>query len=405
MNIFRSKYKYCWDVLSKDHKMVFISGPRQSGKTTLAKEIIGLDFTNLCHFNYDYLENKAKLIQEPYFFQQMNRQNNSTPLVIFDEIHKYKDWKNYLKGVFDQFQGQYKFLISGSGRLDTYQKGGDSLAGRYFLLRLWPFTLGELGNDHLSPEAFLKNPIQIPDFSKSQKQQQIWNDLANYSGFPEPYLNKDPLFVRRWTNTYQKQLIYEDIRDLAQVRQAENMALLFSLLPSKIGSPLSLNQLARNLKVSFQTVSSWLQLFEKFFLCFSVTPWTKKISRAIVKERKIYLTNSTLIKDEGSSLENMAALELYRAITMWSDLGYGNFSLHFIRNKEKEEVDFVIARDNEPLFLVEVKSSELEISKSLKKFQSLLGVPAIQLVNIPETARLGDNILVTSIVNWIAQLP
>ena len=405
MNIFRSKYKYCWDVLSKDHKMVFISGPRQSGKTTLAKEIIGLDFTNLCHFNYDYLENKAKLIQEPYFFQQMNRQNNSTPLVIFDEIHKYKDWKNYLKGVFDQFQGQYKFLISGSGRLDTYQKGGDSLAGRYFLLRLWPFTLGELGNDYLSPEAFLKNPIQIPDFSKSQKQQQIWNDLANYSGFPEPYLNKDPLFVRRWTNTYQKQLIYEDIRDLAQVRQAENMALLFSLLPSKIGSPLSLNQLARNLKVSFQTVSSWLQLFEKFFLCFSVTPWTKKISRAIVKERKIYLTNSTLIKDEGSSLENMAALELYRAITMWSDLGYGNFSLHFIRNKEKEEVDFVIARDNEPLFLVEVKSSELEISKSLKKFQSLLGVPAIQLVNIPETARLGDNILVTSIVNWIAQLP
>lgn len=392
-------------MLSKDHKMVFISGPRQSGKTTLAKEIIGLDFTNLCHFNYDYLENKAKLIQEPYFFQQMNRQDNTTPLVIFDEIHKYKDWKNYLKGVFDQFQGQYKFLISGSGRLDTYQKGGDSLAGRYFLLRLWPFTLGELGNDHFSPETFFKNPIQIPDFSKSQKQQQIWNDLANYSGFPEPFLNKDPLFVRRWTNTYQKQLIYEDIRDLAQVRQAENMALLFSLIPSKIGSTLSLNQLALDLKISFQTVSSWLQLFEKFFLCFSVTPWTKKISRAIVKERKIYLTNSTLIKNEGSRLENMAALELYRAITMWSDLGYGNFSLHFIRNKQKEEVDFVIARDNEPLFLVEVKSSELEISKSLKKFQSLLGVPAIQLVNIPETARLGDNILVTSIVNWIAQLP
>ena len=392
-------------MLSKDHKMVFISGPRQSGKTTLAKEIIGLDFTNLCHFNYDYLENKAKLIQDPAFFQQMNRKDNTVPLIIFDEIHKYKDWKNYLKGVFDQFQGQYKFLISGSGRLDTYQKGGDSLAGRYFLLHVWPFTLGEMGNDFVSPEPFLNSLLQVPDFSESQKYQQIWNDLTNYSGFPEPFLKKDPLFCHRWSNAYQKQLIYEDIRDLTQIRQVDTMALLFSLLPSKICSPLSINQLARDLKVSFQSITSWLKVFEKFFLCFSVLPWTGKISRAIVKECKVYLTNFTLIKDEGSRLENMVALELYRAVSVWSDLGYGTFSLHFIRNKEKEEVDFLIARDNEPLFLVEVKSRDAAISKSLQKFQSILNIPAIQLVNIPDTARLVNKILVTSIVNWIARLP
>lgn len=405
MKVLRKKYKFCWDILSKDNKMVFISGPRQAGKTTLAQKIIGKDFTNSCYFNYDYLENKARLIQDPTFFQQMDVKDNTTPLVIFDEIHKYKDWKNYLKGIFDQFQNKYKFLVSGSGRLDIYQKGGDSLVGRYFLLHLWPFTLGELGNNLLSPEKFLKNPLQLPDFSKSEKYQQIWNDLSTYSGFPEPFLTKDLLFYRRWINAYQKQLIYEDIRDLVQVRQIESMASLYFLLPSKVGSPLSLNQLAQNLKVSFQTIASWLQVFEKFFLCFSLTPWSKKISRAIVKERKIYLTNFAQIKDEGSRLENMVALELYRAISMWSELGYGSFSLHFIKNKEKEEVDFLIAKDNEPVLLVEIKSKNKAISRSLQKFQALLNIPAIQLVNIPETARLVNNILVISLVNWIADLP
>ncbi|MBN2374736.1 ATP-binding protein [bacterium] len=401
----REKYKNCWDELSKDNKMVFISGPRQSGKTTLAKEIIAKDYPNLCYYNYDYVENKAKLIKEPSFFQDINRRDNSIPLVIFDEIHKYTEWKNYLKGVYDQFHDSYKFLVSGSGRLDVYQKGGDSLAGRYFLLHLWPFTLGELAGNDSHPEPFLNNLLRVPDFSGVARYKEIWDTLSSFSGFPEPFLKKDPLFYQRWINSYYKQLIYEDIRDLSQVRQAENMGTLFSLLPSKVGSPLSINQLALDIKVSPQTVTSWIQLFEKFFLCFSLSPWTKKISRSIVKERKLYLINFTLIKNEGIRLENMVALELYRAVTMWTDLGYGNFSLHFIRNKEKEEVDFLIARDNKPIFLVEVKTKEESVSRPLKKFQAILNIPAIQLVDKPAIAKIVDNILVTSLVTWVAHLP
>ena len=403
----RNKYLIYWQELSASKEMIFLSGPRQSGKTTLAEKAIGSTFKNVSYFNYDFIESKRILREDPYFFEKIDRKDASLPLVIFDEIHKHDKWKNYLKGVYDKFYDQYCFLVSGSGRLDTFQKSGDSLAGRYFMFHLYPLTLGELGNSHLSPDDFLNDPIVVPMFKKELWD--LWNTIDAFSGFPEPFLQEKKPFFNRWYKTYSRQLLYEDIRDLSQIRKIDSLVSLFSILPSKIGSPVSINNLAMDIGTSFKTISDWLTVFDRFFLSFSLSPWTSKIARAIKKEKKIYLMNPAIVEDRAARMENIVAIELSRAVQLWSDMGFGNFNVHYIRNKEKEEVDFLISENNAPKLLIETKLNDTNPSKPLVKFQRQLNVPAIQLVLKKETARIITNdtnkILVISAPDWLGLLP
>ena len=399
-------YENIWNKLSAYKQMVFIAGPRQAGKTTLT-QILAEDFTNSLYFNWDILEEKRKLIENPSFYEELHRIDNSVPLIIFDELHKYSNWKNYLKSVYDKDKGNYKFVVSGSGRLDMYQKGGDSLAGRYFIFYLWPFTLAELAGNNLSFEQFWSNPIEV--HTCTNKTQSIWSNLSFFSGFPDPYLNEADQFYQIWTNTYKKQLLREDIRDLTSLRSFENVEILFSLLPSKIGSPLSMASLARDINVSFDSVRSWIDIFENFFMVFRISPWSKKISRAITKEKKLYLFDYASIDSPGAKFENMVALELFRAISNWNDLGLGNFSLHYLRNREKEEVDFLLSNNNNPLLLIETKLSDDNSAKSLIKFQKFLNIPAVQLVNNNDICKIVSNdnlkIMVISADHWLSLLP
>ncbi len=147
--------------------MVFIAGPRQCGKTTVAKTIAST-FANNNYHNWDIASHRAMLLQEPTFFVATPRRDATAPLVVFDELLKHNDWKNYLKGVYDEFAGQCQFLVTGSGRLDLYQAGGDSLAGRYLAYQLWPFTIGELaasgaGASGLADAVgqFLADPLRV----------------------------------------------------------------------------------------------------------------------------------------------------------------------------------------------------------------------------------------------------
>lgn len=404
----REPYIKIWQELSRDKSMVFLSGPRQAGKTTFAK-FVAQSFVNSLYFNWDIGEHRTNFLKNQNFFEEMERKDDSMPLVILDEIHKYRDWKNYLKGVYDEFHEAYKFLVSGSGRLDIYQKGGDSLAGRYFLFHLFPFTIAELGNKRLTLASFLADPLLI-SMDRYQELQEIWKRLAVLSGFPEPYLSGRETTYRRWSATYARQLVREDIRDLSDIRSVQDMETLYMLLPSKVGSPLSAPSLAGDLRVSYNAVRAWVDIFERFYLTFSIPTWTAKISRAIQKERKVYLWDYPRIKDAAARFENMVAAELWRAVTAWNDGGYGNFSLHFIKNKEKQEVDFLIARDGAPLLLVEAKLTELEPTKALRTFQKALGLPAVQLTDGgDEGYRLFSNddqkILVCPACQWLAQLP
>jgi uncharacterized protein len=189
-----------------------LAGPRQCGKTTLAHKLAE-SFPNSLYFNWDIATDKRRMISNPHFFQDVVRKDESRPLVILDEIHKYKDWKNYLKGIYDRFHAEFLFLVSGSGRLDIYQKGGDSLAGRYLPMHLWPLSVGELHNAGMSYDDFRRDPIR-PQVDPTGAVQAAWDRLARTSGFPEPYMSGKESSYRRWAAAYHHQLIREDIRDI-----------------------------------------------------------------------------------------------------------------------------------------------------------------------------------------------
>ena len=386
--------------------MIFLAGPRQAGKTTFAR-MVSSSFSNSVYFNWDIVTNKRLLVEKPTFFEEINRKDSTPPLVVFDEIHKYKKWKNYLKGVYDEFSGHYKFLVLGSGRLNVFQKGGDSLAGRYFLFTLWPFTLAELAQRQKTFAEFIKNPLEVDGFDNSADK--IWRQLSHVGGFPEPYLSGKETLYRRWSASYGQQLIREDIRNMTAIKEVDSMEILFSILPSKIGSPLSMASLSRDIQVSFNSIRNWLEIFESFFLIFRIPSWGKKISRAITKEKKLYLYDYAHIPNDPEKFENMVALELWRAVSNWNDLGLGDFGLHYVRNKEKEEVDFLITNNHNPLLLVEAKLSDETPSKSLLKFQSALKVPAVQLVNKTGVHKIisnhGSQTLIITACRWLSTLP
>lgn len=402
-------YKKLWDELSSEKSMIFVSGPRQAGKTTFARQIIARPFKNNTYFNWDIIKNKKALIEDPLFFQQLNRVDASVPLVIFDEIHKYKNWKNYLKGIYDEFSNEYKFLVSGSGRLDIYQKGGDSLAGRYLQLHLFPFTLAELSAKRRPFGEFIKGPIENFDINPVRAASGLWQALFELGGFPEPFTKGKKTFWNKWSQTYIRQIVRDDIRSIIDIKNIDTVEILFSLMPSKAGAPMSINNIAEDLQVAFETVRNWIRVFERFYLIFQISPWTNKISRAITKGKKSYLFNYPLIQEQGARFENMAALELLRAIYNWNEHGYGRFSLHYIRDKEKKEADFLIADNNKPVLLLETKLSDELAAKSLLNFQSALNIPAVQLVNkegVFKYIRNGKNkVLIITAHRWLSSLP
>jgi hypothetical protein len=403
----RVPYRRIWEALAAEKAMVFLAGPRQCGKTTFAR-IIAETFANSFYSNWDIPEHRARLVEDPSFFTTLRRRDSSKPLVIFDEIHKYRDWKNYLKGVYDQWSGEYRFLVTGSGRLDLYKKGGDSLAGRYLLFHLWPFTLGELGGIQREMADFRSDPLKV-SMHRKRELFETWERLETLSGFPEPHLSGRVASWRRWSNGYGQRLIREDIRDLVEIRSVTDMEMLYHLLPSRVGSPLSIPSLSADLKVSYNTVRNWLAIFERFFLTFSLSAWTKRIARAIQKERKLYLFDTPRIKDPAARFENAVAVELWRAVSCWNAMGEGDFTLHFVRNKEKQEVDFLIADDREPFLLVEAKLGDEGPAKSLVSIQRALPVPAVQLVRDADAYRTFRNgplsVLVAPAWAWLAGLP
>ncbi|MCK4413737.1 MAG: ATP-binding protein [Candidatus Eisenbacteria sp.] len=403
----RVPYVRIWKELSAEKSMVLLAGPRQCGKTTLAK-MISAGFANSLYFNWDIATDKRKLVKDPFFFQNLARKDSSRPLVLLDEIHKYKDWKNYLKGVYDRFHEEYLFLVSGSGRLDLYQKGGDSLAGRYYLFHLWPLTLAELHDQDSSLREFKVDPLRVCTDDQAAFDAS-WQRLAAFSGFPEPYLAAKETGYRRWSRTYHRQLIREDIRDLTDVRNIDDVEILFSLLPARVGAPLSIPSLANDLKVAYNTVRGWLAILERFYLTFSIAPWTEQISRAIQKERKTYVFDYAVIEERASRFENMIALELFRAVSNWNDMGYGSFGLHYIRTKEGREVDFLLSENHRPMLLVETKSTDETPAANLKRFQAALRVPAVQLVDRAEgfkrLTNAGLPLLVAPAAWWLPNLP
>ena len=347
----------------RNQQMIFLIGPRQAGKTTVS--LMAKEFTSqFAYLNWDNLDHR-KIILEGVngvaSFAGLDKLTSETPIIVFDEIHKYGKWKTFLKGFFDTYKGKVNIIVTGSSRLDIYKKGGDSLMGRYFSYRLHQLSLAELGRIDLSKK-------EINDSFQSKNQD--FEKLLKNGGFPEPFLKNDSRFLNRWKTLRQEQLIKEDIRDLSRIQELGQIELLAEILKHQAGQLTNYSKLSNKINVSSDTIRRWIKTLQGFFYCFTIQPWSKNIPRSLIKEPKTYLWDWINVEEDGSRAENLIASHLLKAVHYWTDCGLGQYALWFIRDKEKREVDFLVSRDKKPWFLVEVKlSSKGGVSKNLVYFQ------------------------------------
>ncbi|MBI2996056.1 MAG: ATP-binding protein [Candidatus Melainabacteria bacterium] len=370
---------------SKDFskQMRFLAGPRRSGKTFIAKHFLNTVNCENLYYNWDIKNIRQKYIKDQDFYLNDINRGKKNIWICFDEIHKVKKWKNILKEHFDKNEDKnIKTIVTGSARLDLFRKAGDSLAGRYFLFHLYPLILSEVSkrksivNDlNLTAEDFIKKWLE------RDSNQDEFETLFKFSGFPEPLISGKETFHNKWKDDYIEKLIYEDLREISQIKDLDKIAELILTLPSKVGSLLSINSLKEDLEISFETVKNHLRALELIYVLFFIKPYTKKISRTIKKESKVYFFDWTRVNSPGVRFENYVACELKALVTLWSDAGYGKADIFFVRTKDGKESDFLIIKDNKPWILFEVKLSSQEIENHHFNLVKNLGnIPIVQIV-------------------------
>lgn len=353
--------------LLKYSQMVFLVGPRQVGKTTIAKKLQAR-FSQSLYLNFDSVTDRQKILDGQSFIESIfpiNIFREAKPLVIFDEIHKYKDWKNYIKGFYDLYRDYYSIIVTGSARLDVYQSGGDSLMGRYFQYNIHPLSVSEL----IEPK---REKISDYYFSPFELESDLLGNLYKYGGFPDPFYNKNEQFFNMWQATRFKQLLHEEIMSIANLQEIYLLELLAEILKSQAGMLLNRSNIGKKIGVTSQTVSRWLSILDRFYYCFTIRPWFKNVTRSLIKDPKVYLWDWSLVADEGARVENFIASHLLKFVHFYSDTGYGKFELYYLRDIDKKEADFLIVKDDKPFLIIEAKTSDMKLSSSIEHFKSQL---------------------------------
>lgn len=339
-------------------KIVFLAGPRQVGKSTLALRMLGedADESHPAYLNWDHDQDRHDILS--------GRLPPHQGLIIFDEIHKFSNWRNLLKGLYDKEKSKRRFLVTGSARLDYYSKGGDSLDGRYFMHRLHPYSVNELPVSSQSRDGVAQ--------------------LLTYSGYPEPLSKETPTFHRRWQRTRLRRILTDDLRDLENIREVSQIELLVEFLPETVGSPLSVEKLKNRLNVAHQTVERWIGILENLFLCFRVLPFGSPKIRAVKKERKLYFWDWTLIEDPGARFENMVACQLLKYVHFFEDTQGYPMELRYIRDTDGREIDFVVLKNGIPEFCVECKNGSKAVSPNFKYFKERTPIERFYQVHLSE---------------------
>jgi len=348
--------RYLKSVVKTDltEKMVFIGGPRQVGKTVFALSFLeNADETHPAYLNWDNQKSRAALLRGELPGKQK--------LIILDEIHKFARWRNLVKGFFDTNRSNVSFLITGSARLDLYRRGGDSLQGRYHYHRLHPLSPSELSS---SPN---QNDIKL---------------LLKFSGFPEPFLKGDERFWRRWQREVASRVIYEDIRDLENVREISLIELLLDELPNRVGSPLSIKNLKEIMQVAHDSIERWISILERMYVCFRISPFGAPRIRAVKKEQKLYMLDWSRVSTDGERFENFVACQLLKYCHFLEDTEGYRTELRFLRDTDKREIDFVVVQDRKPLFAVECKTGERQINKAAYYFRERTNIPKFYQVHL-----------------------
>jgi hypothetical protein len=332
-------------------KMVFVAGPRQVGKTTVARRLPG---AAQGYLNWDAPADRDRILRGELPVSR---------LWIFDEIHKYRSWRALLKGLYDRRRRGQRILVTGSARLELYRYGGDSLQGRYHLLRLHPLSAAELG---------LSQPAQLAD-------------LLRLGGFPEPFLTGDETEARRWSREYRNRLVRDEIVDLERVHDLGNLERLMIRLPELVGAPLSLNALREDLQVSHKTVASWIDIFERLYAIFRLSPFGAPRIRAVKKAQKHYHFDWSLVPEDAPRFENLVASHLLKWVHYQQDALGRDLELRYFRDTDGREVDFVIAEGRKPVLFVEAKWADAAVDRSLRYLKARF--PACDAWQISATGR------------------
>ena len=334
-------------------RMVFLGGPRQVGKTTLCLKFLNpssIESSSYLNWDDPVARYKIKKVELP-----VNKK-----IICFDEIHKFKNWRSLVKGLYDTKKYKYKFLITGSARLDYYRRGGDSLLGRYRYLRLHPLTLGELSADKATTETLLK-----------------------FGGFPEPFFKGSEKNLRLWHRERTYRIINDDLKDLNQVKELNAIELLADALPFRVGSPLSIKNLADDLEANHATISRWIQILDNIYYSYRIAPYGASTRiRAVKKEQKLYLWDWSVIENEPIRFENMMASHLLKYCHFFEDTEGEKMELRFLRDTDKREVDFVVLKNKKPIFAVECKTGERNLSPHINYFKIRTNIPEFYQVHL-----------------------
>ena len=391
------------DICFKAEKMAFVSGPRQCGKTTMAKLLLK-NRGDGAYFNWDEITFRRQWVKDPYLLIP-NTINHTKPLIILDELHKAKLWKRTLKGLYDTQDGKCDIIVTGSARLNVYRKGSDSLLGRYYHFRLHPFSVAELlKSNPIMPQdliAALKSKLK-----SSLKAEQALQRLYHYGPFPEPLFAENQRTLNLWRRNRIEKIIREDLRDLSRLPELSQVEMLTSLLPERASQPLSIKSLGEDLEVAYTTIKRWLNYLSELYYFYTIKPYSKSLARALKKENKIYLWDWSEIENEGARFENLIASHLLKYCDYMTDTGVGHFDLRYLKNKEKLEIDFLILRDKKIYLPVEVKLSDEQPSPSWAKFMPQLhcafGVQIVMKPNIYKIHAYDNyNILVISAATFL----
>ena len=393
----------------KAGKTAFVSGPRQCGKTTMSKLLLAQRKCGV-YYNWDETKFRRQWTKDPHLlFAELPKKTKVKPLIVLDELHKAKFWKRGLKGLYDTQADDYDFLITGSARLNVYRKGSDSLMGRYYHFRLHPFSVAELLNERFAtkPDDLLDHLLAQP--KTSAQAIKIVKQLLTFGSFPEPLLAGDKNILRLWQRNRTEKIIREDLRDLSRLPELSQIEMLVSLLPERVAQPLSIKSLSEDLEVAYTTVKRWLNYLNELYYFFSLKPYSKSLARAIKKENKLYLWDWSEVENAGARFENLIAAHLLKYCDYYTDTGVGHFELLYLKNKEKQEIDFLLMQNKKPFLPVEVKLTDEVPSKAFAKFMPQLNCElGVQLVLTPNVYKLHQyehyKVLVISAATFLSLL-
>ena len=362
-----------------DRKLVILTGPRQVGKTTLARSLMA-NREPSHYLNWDVAQDRAILRRQSW--------NRSASLLVMDEIHKMPDWKNWLKGVVDGREPGQALLVTGSARMDTFRQSGESLAGRYFAWRLHPVSVREwCAHTGGSPEDGLRH-------------------LMRRGGFPEPCLAADDSEADRWRAQYAIDLVREDVLEFSRLHEITTLRLFLDMLRDRVGSPLSLASMARDLAVAPNTLKRYLDILQALFIVFVVHPWHRNIGRALLQAPKVYFYDNGMVKnDPGARLENAVAAMLQKHADFRRDALGKDTALHYIRTKDGAEVDFALGENGELTHLIECKHADNALHRPLLRFaEQFPATQAVQLVAELRQEEQRGRVAIRRAGDWLAGL-